>query len=122
MNVNDSSFNLVTATLIVMGIVVFFGVLRLFVWLFAGPNPLRWNAEARVEAAQNPGNLIQADREFRHRRDRLWLLILVTVVLVLVQIAPVQSRAVADAIGLLLVEVVRVVRESVTAFLATRGG
>jgi hypothetical protein len=121
MNVNDSSFNLVTAILIVMGVVVFFGVLRLFVWLFAGPNPLRWNAEARIEAAQNPGNLIQADREFRRRRNRLWLLVLVTVVLLLVQVAPIQMRAVADAVGLLLIEVVRVVRESVTAFLAARG-
>ena len=105
-----------------MGVVIFFSVLRLFVYWFGGRDPLRWNAEARVEAAQNPGNLLQADREYHRRLSALWFFFLVAAVLVLVQIAPTEMRAVADAIGALLVEVLRVVRDSITTFLASRGG
>ena len=121
MNLNDPSFNLVTAFLIVMGVVIVFSVLSLFVFWFGGRNPLRWNAEARVEAAQNPGNLLQADREYRRRLNALRLFFLVGGVVIMVQIAPKESRAVADAVGMLLVEVLRAVRDNITTFLATRG-
>ncbi|MFN8468121.1 MAG: hypothetical protein U0X20_21355 [Caldilineaceae bacterium] len=121
MNPNDPSFNLVTVALIVMGIFIFFSVLTLFAYFFGGKDPLRWNAEARVEAAQNPGNLLQADREYRRRLGALRFFFLVAAVLVLVQIAPDEARAVADAVGAMLVEVLRVVRDSITTFLAARG-
>ena len=120
MNLDDSSFNLVTVALIVMGVFIFFSVLRLFVYFFGGRDPLRWNAEARVEAAQNPGNLLQADREYHRRVSALWFFFLIAAVLVFVQIAPDESRAVADAVGALLVEVLRAVRDSITTFLASR--
>lgn len=120
MNLDDSSFNLVTVALIVMGVFIFFSVLRLFVYFFGGRDPLRWNAEAHVEAAQNPGNLLQADREYHRRVSALWFFFLIAAVLVFVQIAPDESRAVADAVGALLVEVLRAVRDSITTFLASR--
>ncbi len=120
MNINDPSFNLVTVVLIVMGVVIVLSLLSLFVFWFGGRDPLRWNAEARVEAAQNPGNLLQADREYRRRLTSLRLLFLVAAVVILVQIAPKEARAVADAIGMLLVEVLNVVRDSITTFLAAR--
>jgi hypothetical protein len=121
MNIHDPSINLATIALIVMGVVIIFSVLSLFVYWFGGRDPLRWNAEARVEAAQNPGNLLQADREYRRRQNWLRFLFLVTAVVILVQLAPHQARAVVDAFGVLLVEVLHVVRDSITAFLAARG-
>lgn len=121
MNINDPSINLATVALIVMGVVIVFSVLRLFVYWFGGRDPLRWNAEARVEAAQNPGNLLQADRQYRRRQNWLRFLFLVTSVVILVQLAPHEARAVVDAFGVLLVEVLHVVRDSITTFLGARG-
>jgi hypothetical protein len=122
MNLTDPSFNLATAFLLGMVVFIFFSVLRLFVYFFGGRSPLRWNAEARVEAAQNPANVLQADREFQNRRNMLWLLFLIAVACGMVALAPEQSRVLLDAIILLLTEIAKVLRDSVNSFLAARGG
>ena len=122
MNPTNPGFNLVTAILVVMGVVVFFSVLRLFVYFFGGRDPLRWNAEARVEAAQNPANVLQADRAFQNQRYLFWLLFWLALVVVMFKVAPEESQAVFDAVVLLLGTVLSMLGESITTFLASRGG
>lgn len=117
----DANPNLATVTILVIGVLVVISILWLFIYFFGGRDPLRWNAEARVEAAQNPANLLQADREFRRQRNILKFFALVIVILVFVQLAPTQARAVGEALVVLFAEVFRVTRELVTNFLASRG-
>ncbi len=117
----DANPNIATVTILVIGALVIISIVWLFIYFFGGRDPLRWNAEARVEAAQNPANLLNADREFRRQRNILRLLALIIVVLVFVQLAPTQSRAVGDALLVLFGEVFRVLREQISTFMASRG-
>ena len=122
MNPTNPGFNLVTVILLVMGVLVFFSVLRLFVYFFGGRSPLRWNAEARVEAAQNPANVLQADRAFQNQRILFWCLFWLVLVAVMLKVAPEETQSVFHAVVLLLGTVLSMLGESITTFLASRGG
>lgn len=121
MNPTNPGLNLVTAILLGMGIFIFISVLTLLRYFFGGRSPLRWNAEARVEAAQNPANLLQADREFQNWRNLFWFSFLSVVVFVMFKVAHDESSAVLDAVVLLLGKVWSIVLDTINALLASRG-
>lgn len=122
MDTFNSSSNIVTFILIGIGVFVFWSGVTLFRYFFGGRNPLEWNTIARVEAAQNPANLMSAYNDYQSRRFLLTFFGILFAVGSLVLFAPDQAAiilaALRDALGIIfgrLVESARVFLEQYRA-------
>ena len=89
----------VSAFFVVVTGAIMLSVITLFIYFFGGPNPLSRNAEARLEAAQNPGQLLELWRQYRRRRRLGVLAVLALMFVGLVLLAP--EAAIVLAQGLL---------------------
>jgi hypothetical protein len=107
---------LVTGALILIGIFVIISIVWLFVYWFGGGNPLTWNTVARVEAAQNPANVLNSWYEYQNRRRSGCLVGIVFVVGVLVVLAPSEAAALAEAMVSLGMRVISALIEALQVF------
>lgn len=120
MSSTTSTLNLGTFLLFAVIAVTGLSVMTLMVYWFVGRDPLRWNAIARVEAAQPPAGLIGADNAYHFRQWVIRLVIAGVIVAVVARVAPEQSAALRDDLISLLGELWRVVSELIAGFLASQ--
>ncbi len=82
MDTSNTSFNLATLALLVIGLFVVvsvFTLLRYFLGFGGRGSPLEFNAYARIEAAQKPEDLLRAQRAYRKERFLTFLVVVLVV-------------------------------------------
>lgn len=102
MNANTPPIDFTTGVLIFIALVVLVGFIRFVMFLFGGPDPLVWNTVARVEAGQNPANLLNTWQARQNQRRLGCVMSLFVIAFVFVFFAPGESgeilRALVDAV------------------------
>jgi flagellar basal body-associated protein FliL len=91
MDTPDSSINIATILLILIGGLVVLSLLTLAVYFFGGSSPLERNALGRVEAAQKPEEVLKAQRQYSSLRLIFTLVVVLGFYLFLRGTAPEQT-------------------------------
>ncbi len=121
MNVSDLSGPLVAGFVIAISLLVVLSIITLFNYFFGGPDPMRSNAQARVDAAQKP-EILLADYRRYQRRKAVGALFVVTVLFgVLVFLAPEAAMTIVNGIWMAGVEIAEAIQESATIMAAQVG-
>jgi hypothetical protein len=91
MEQGNFSINIVTIVLIGIGVLVVFSLFTLAFYFFGESSPLQRNALGRIEAAQKPEDVLNAQRQFSSLRLAFAIVMVFVLYLFLRGAAPVQT-------------------------------
>jgi hypothetical protein len=96
MEILPSSLTLSGVTLVGVGLLVIVGLVSLIRFWFGGPDPFVQNAAARVEAGQNPANLLTAGLQYRRARRLRGVIVVAFVFALLTIFVPDAAEAIVE--------------------------